>query len=131
MKKFLILFLLLFSPVFAIDWVSVENQNNNVLYLDKDSITQFKNYYFYNIKTTQENGEEVVITMQSQKSHPFCARVKYYTLQNYNSLNGDYSNITSNLTTRLEPVAYKSRAFAAYKKVAQIMQEKNRPQITF
>ena len=131
MKKFLILSLLLISPVFAIDWVNVETKNNNILYLDKDSITQHRNYYFYNIKTIKENGEEVIITMQSQKSHPFCARIKYYTSQNYNSLNGDYENITLNLTTRLEPVTYESRAFAAYKKVVQIMQEKNRPKITF
>ena len=88
MKKFLILSLLLFTPAFAIDWVNIESKNNNVLYLDKDSITQHKNYYFYNIKTIKENGEEVIITLQSQKSHPFCARIKYYTPQNYNSLNG-------------------------------------------
>lgn len=131
MKKIIVLFLLLLNPVFAIDWVNVSNHNNKPLYLDKDSITQHKNYYFYNIRTAKDNGEEVIITMQSQKAHPFCARVKYYSVQNYTALNGDYENITLNLTTRLEPVTFESRAFAAHKKVVQIMQEKNRPQITF
>ena len=133
MKKFLyVLFLLLIiNPVFAITWENITATGNKALQLDIDSITLHKNYYFYNIKTTKNNGEEVIITIQSQKSHPFCARVKYYTPQEYKALNGDYKNITLNLTTRLEPVAFETRAFAAHKRVVQIMQAGNKPQIIF
>ena len=38
---------------------------------------------------------------------------------------------TLKMTRNLEPVTYESRAYAAYKKVKQIINDKNKPQITF
>ena len=134
MKKifFLLTALLLFlNPVFAINWLDITTSNNKYLLLDTDSIKEFQSYYFYNIKTKKNNGEEVIITMQFQKKHPFGARIKFYTNQVYEQLNGDYENITKNMTDRLEPVSFESRAFASYKKVNEIVHQNDRPQITF
>ncbi|MBQ8636154.1 hypothetical protein IJ425_08400, partial [bacterium] len=89
------------------------------------------NYYFYNIKTHKNNGEEIVMTMQFQKSHPFGARIKFYTPSEYETLGGDYKNITKNMTKALEAVSFDSRAFASYKKVTQTVQQNKKPQITF
>ena len=132
MKKLLfILFFMMFLPVSAIEWLDTASQKGAVVSIDKDSIKAHKNYYFYNIKTTKNNGEEVVVTIQAQKNHPFCARLKHYTLQDYVSLNGDYENITLNQTVKLEPMVFESRAYAAYKKVIDIMGDNNKVQITF
>ena len=76
-------------------------------------------------------NESTVITMQAQKSYPFSARINYYKPSRYEQLNGDYENITLKMTKNLEPVTYESRAYAAYKKVKQIENDKNKPQITF
>lgn len=129
-KIFLIALSLILSPAFAIDWQDI-SKNNTKLFLDKDSIIEYNNYYFYNILTTKNNGEEIVITMQFQKTHPFGARVKYYTLTEYNKLDGDYDNLTKNITSRLEPVSFESRAYTSYRKVKEIKSEKNKLQIVF
>lgn len=131
MKKILLSLVALFviSPCWAIDWVELYTPANKPIALDVDSIKEYNNYYFYNVKMYKKDSEDVVITMQAQKTHPFCARIKYYELAQYEQLNGDYSNITTNMTTKLEPVTFESRAYAAYKKVAQLMRVK--PQITF
>lgn len=134
MKKIFLIFCSLFlSCAFAIDWQDI-SKNDKKLFLDKDSIAEYNNYYFYNILTTQKNGEDIVITMQFQKTHPFGARIKYYKSAEYNKLKGDYENITKNITTRLEPVSFDSRAYISYKKVKEIKNEinnKNKLQIVF
>lgn len=131
MKKIILIICCFFlSNAFAIDWQDI-SKNDKKLYLDKDSIVEYNNYYFYNILTTQKNGEEIIITMQFQKNHPFGARVKYYKIAEYNKLNGDYENITKNITNRLEPVAFDSRAYISYKKVKEIKNDKNKLQIVF
>ena len=130
-KLFLIMCLFLFLQAFAIEWLDLKSTKGHCFSLDKDSITQFENYYFYNIKTHKNNGDDVVMTMQFQKNHPFGARIKYYTPSEYEALNGDYGNIVKNLTKNLAPVSYDSRAFASYKKVHQIIHEKDKPQIVF
>lgn len=131
MKKLILILCCFFlSNAFAIDWQDI-SKNDKKLYLDKDSIVEYNNYYFYNILTTQKNGEEIIITMQFQKNHPFGARVKYYKIAEYNKLNGDYENITKNITNRLEPVAFDSRAYISYKKVKEIKNDKNKLQIVF
>lgn len=132
MKKiFLVLFSLLISPVFAINWVLVQSKSGSIVYLDVDSIKEYNGYYFYNIKVDTSPSESIVVTMQSQKSYPFSARINYYKPSRYEQLGGDYQNITLKMTRNLEPVTYESRAYAAYKKVKQIINDKNKPQITF
>lgn len=133
MKKIImVLFFVFFAtPAFAIDWVDVQSQSGKNLEIDIDSIKQEKSYYFYNIKFIEPNKKDIIITMQASVAHPFCARINYYTSEQYISLNGDYSNITLKKTRSLEPVAFESRAYAAYKKVDNIMKSKNKPQITF
>ena len=69
--------------------------------------------------------------MQSKTNRPFCTRIEHYKLAQYESLNGNYSNITKNMTKKLEPVPYESTAYAAYREVNNIMKSKNKPQITF
>ena len=124
MKKRLLVFLVLIlfqglTP--AISWVDVTTPNNRRAYLDKDSITEFSGYYFYNIKF-QNPGESdfVVMTMQSSKSSPLSARLKAYTVQEYDSLAGDYSNITKNMKSSLEPVTYQSVVNTCYREVKRI-----------
>ena len=132
MKKILVaclLIMLVDLPSFAINWIEVKTSTGQELSLDKDSITEHLSYYFYNIKVKKKNGEVVVVTIQSQKAHPFCARIKFYTPEEYDRLNGDYENITSNITTKLEPVSFESRANAAYRKVRELSQK--RPEIVF
>lgn len=131
MKKiFLFLSVLIITnPCFAINWVDITTPKNKIIALDLDSIKEYQNYYFYNVKMYTNGSDDIVITMQSQKAHPFCARIKHYKLSQYIQLNGDYENITREMTTKLEPVSYESRAYAAYKKVSQLMRTK--PQITF
>ncbi|MBR5304077.1 MAG: hypothetical protein IKU37_04550 [Candidatus Gastranaerophilales bacterium] len=119
-KALLICMLLLVHNCFAIDWINVTSQKGETFVLDKDSITEKNNYYFYNIRLYSNNADDIVVTMQSQKKHPFCTRIKYYKLSEYESLNGDYANITNNMTDKLEPVAFTSIAYAAYKKVKNI-----------
>lgn len=132
MKKLIIILLLLSTvSAFAIDWEILKSKGGNVFELDKDSIKEKNGYYFFNIKVSTDNQEDVVITMQSQKSHPFSARINHYKLYDYENLNGDYENITKNITKQLEPVSYKSRAYSAYIKVREIKSEENKPKITF
>ena len=132
MKKILTTLVLLFiCPCIAINWIEVKSENGKTVQLDKDSITKYKGYYFYNVKFQKNNNQDVVITMQSQVLHPYCQRIKYYDLDDYKNLKGDYDNIANEITKNLEPVSYKSQAFAVYKKVHSLMSEKNKPQITF
>ncbi len=132
MKKIILIAVcLLISPVFAINWVLVQSASGGIVYLDTDSIKEYNGYYFYNIKVDTSMNESTVITMQAQKSYPFSARINYYKPSRYEQLNGDYENITLKMTKNLEPVTYESRAYAAYKKVKQIENDKNKPQITF
>ena len=83
------------------------------------------------MQTLNTAKEDVIITMQASSSHPFCARINYYKPDVYHNLNGDYSNISLKKTKSLEPVSFESRAYAAYKKVDNIMKSKNKPQIVF
>ena len=132
MKKILLLYLLLtVNSCFAIDWVNTTTPKGESYAIDKDSITEKNNYLFYNIKINSSNSEDVIVTMQCQKSHPFCTRSKYYKSKQYNELNGNYINITTNMTNRLEPIPYTSLAYASYKKAKNIINENNKPQITF
>ncbi len=132
MKKLLILFLLLIAPVYAIDWTDVVSVKGRHALVDKDSIKEFKGYYFYNIKFANKNPDDVVvITMQSSIKRAFSARTKSYTPSQYDALNGDYDNITSNYTENLEPVTYDSLAYACYKKVKEIQQKQKASGITF
>lgn len=132
MKKLLLLFMLLISPVFAIEWVSTISPNGRVAYVDIDSIKEHEGYYFYNIKFANKSPNDiVVVTMQSGIKRPFSARLKAYTPSEYDSLGGNYANTTSNYTQDLEPVTYDSLVYACYKKVKEIQELKNSPKITF
>lgn len=132
MKKILILFMLLLSPVWAIEWVSTVSNNGRVAYVDIDSIQEYDGYYFYNIKFANNSADDIVIiTMQSGIKTPFSARIKAYTPNEYESLMGNYKNITSNYTQNLEPVTYDSLVYACYKKVKEYQQLKNSPKISF
>lgn len=133
MKKIvLVLFLLLCTPVFAIDWIETISQKGRVAYVDKDSILEYKGYYFYNIKFANKTPDDiVVITMQSAIKTPFSARIKAYSPAEYDNLKGNYSSITLNYTQDLEPVTYDSLVYSCYKKVKEIQQLKNSPKISF
>ena len=68
MKKifFLLLTFLLVSQMsYAIDWLSIKTPSGGLVDIDKDSIKEAQNYYFYNIKITTKLNEEIIITMQS------------------------------------------------------------------
>lgn len=125
MRRFLLillLFLMSQNVSNAINWVRVETPMGRVAYVDSDSITPYKHYYFYNIMFQNPgNPEFVIMTMQSSKSSPLSARVKAYTEAEYKALNGDYSNITNIVKPNLEPVTYQSVTNTCYKFVKDTM----------
>lgn len=134
MKKILyllILPILLNNSSFAIDWIDVKNEKGISIAVDKDSINEIDNYYFYNTRFQLKSGQDVVVTMQSQKNTPLCTRIKQYSLPEYEKLSGDYENITNGRTKDLEYVTFESRAYLAHKKVKELMLEKHLPNITF
>lgn len=124
--------MLLILPAQAITWEQVISPKGRVGFVDVDSIKQTEAYYFYNIKFANKDENDIVIlTMQSGVSHPFSARLKAYTPIEYDSLGGDYQNITNLSTETLEAVTFDSLVYACYKKVKQIQQRKKTPKITF
>ncbi len=132
MKKLFVLFLLLLSPSWAIEWVSVVSTKGRAGFVDIDSIRESQGYYFYNIKFANKSEDDIVIlTMQSGIKNPISARLKAYSPKEYDSLGGDYQNITNLSTQKLEAITYESLAYACYKKVKEIQQLKNSPKITF
>lgn len=133
MKKiFLVTVLFLFiNPVFAIEWLNLKSASGNMFALDVDSITELNGYYFYNLKVYTNGLDDIVVTMQSKISSSFSTRIEHYKLSQYEKLEGNYKNISKNMTDRLEPAPYESSAYAAHKKVKEIMSTKNKPQITF
>ena len=133
MKKiFLVTVLFLFiNPVFAIEWLNLKSASGNMFALDVDSITELNGYYFYNLKVYTNGLDDIVVTMQSKIRSSFSTRIEHYKLSQYEKLEGNYKNISKNMTDRLEPVPYQSSAYAAHKKVKEIMSTKNKPQITF
>ena len=132
-KVLLVLFLSIFilNPAFSIDWMYLKSPKGKMFALDKDSITEKNGYYFYNLKVYTNTIDDTVVTMQSKINSPFCKRIEHYKLSQYEALDGNYHNIANNMTEKLEPVPYESSAFSAYKKVKEILGEKNRPQIEF
>ena len=129
MKKILFalsLFFICQNFSFAIDWYQVQTPLNRVAYVDLDSITQFKNYYFYNIKFQNPgNSEFIILTMQSSKFSPLSARIRTYKEDEYKALEGDYKNITSIVKSSLEPVTYESVVNSCYKAVDNTVKTKN------
>ncbi len=132
-NKLLILLLALsfLNPTYAITWLELKTPHGRQVFLDKDSLKEFSGYYFYNIKFKDSHGYDLVVTMQSGKLTPFSARIKSYKPSQYESLNGDYENITANMTKNLEPVTYESTVNTCYKQVRNIMQEVKKPVISF
>ncbi len=123
MKKIIIFLLLLIaiSPAYAVNWLNLTANSGRSVQLDTDSIKQYKNYYLYNIKYKDDKfNEPLVVTMQSSIKSPFSARLKVYKESEYTSLNGDYENMTNNLTTSLEPVTFNSIVFVCYNKVKEL-----------
>lgn len=117
MKRLLLVFLinLIFVlPSFAINWVKLETPRGKIVEIDSDSAVEYENNFFYNIKFNSDSGDIIVITMQTSISHPFSARIRYYSLDEYEKLNGDYQNITKNMTSSLEPVTYQSTINTCY-----------------
>jgi len=132
MKKLLaILITLLICPVFAINWENLKSETGKMFALDVDSIKQEGNYYFYNLKVYTNGTDDIVMTMQCQINHPFCARINKYNLSHYEKLNGNYDNISKNMTNQLKPVPYNSGAFLTHKKVHEIIHQNDKLQITF
>ena len=124
MKRFLFAVFFLFlcqNSSFAINWVQVVTPLNRVAYIDSDSIVEYKSYYFYNIKFQNPNEEKyTILTIQSSKTSPLSARLRAYSEQEYNALNGDYSNITNNMKSSLESVTYQSVVNTCYNAVKRI-----------
>ena len=127
----LILSLSFILPASAIDWISLQCPNGRRVYLDKDSIKEEDHSYFYNIKFKDMHGYDLVVTMQSGAHNPFSARLRVYKVAEYEALNGDYQNITSKKTDKLEPVTYTSTVYTCYKKVKELLQKQAVPEITF
>ena len=120
----------IFSPVFAIDWIELTSPRGKTVYLDKDSITKRNGYFYYNIKfKNSHTNKDVVLTMQSSALHQYSARIKAYEPSEYETLNGDYSNILSNSTDKLELVTYDSIVNTCYKEVKKILSPQLSPQI--
>ena len=137
-KSFIFLFLFVFAAcnlslnAYAIKWVPVESLAGKVASLDSDSITEYKSYIFYNIKMSSiKTGEPIVVTIQSKKHNPLSASIKVYQEAEYNRLNGDYDNITANMTSKLEPVTFDSLVYACFKKVKAILIAKKNLDIEF
>ncbi|MBR2069602.1 MAG: hypothetical protein IJ877_07585 [Candidatus Gastranaerophilales bacterium] len=127
MRKLLILFyLLIFStPSWAINWVEVTAKNGHNAFIDMDSIKEYKNYYFYNIKVLNSHtNKDVVITVQSNKKTSLSARINFYDPLLYEQLKGDYEHITDKLTKQMETAEYGSVVYACYTKVKNYMQIK-------
>ncbi len=134
LKKFtyLSLFLLFISlSAKAIDWVDLTTPLGKSVALDKDSIIEADGNYFYNIKyKNAHNSNYTVVTIQSGILHPFSSRIKFYSLDEYVSLKGDYKNIALNKTTSLEAVTYDSVVGTCYREVKNIKRTQNIPSIT-
>jgi len=127
MRYLFLLVLLIFTinQAQAIEWLRVEAKNGGIAQIDLDSIKEYKNCYFYNIKVYNSYTKDyVIITMQSRIKTPLSARIKYYKPDEYEQLNGDYENITLNYTNKIEPVEYGSIAYACYSKIKSIMASK-------
>lgn len=121
--------LLTLNGAFAIDWIDLKSPKGNGVSLDKDSIREYDNYYFYNIMLELDNHKKTVITIQSSKATLLAARTKYYTIEEYTNLNGDYENITKNKTSKLEAVTYDSRVNTCFREVKKIIEQKNQNKI--
>lgn len=128
MKKFfliLIIFLFLICPCFAVEWVDLKNSKGAVISLDLDSVKEYNGYYFFNVNPKTTKSSNLVITMQCTKTHPFCARIDFTNYVNYINSNGNYDSMTNHMTKRLEPVTFESLAYVSYKKVSELLGNKN------
>ena len=115
--------------VFAINWIDLTTPLGKSVALDKDSIVELDGNYFYNIKyKNANNAYYTVVTIQSGMVHPFSARIKFYSLNDYENLKGDYDNITLNKTKKLEAVTYDSVVNTCYREVKRL--KKATPSIT-
>ncbi len=119
MKRLLFLLILFLMPsVYAINWETIEAPNGYTASIDMDSLLEYKNYYLYNIKVFNEHTKKyVVITMQSGIRNGLTSRIRYYSYDDYVALNGDYDNITKNVTKSFEPMQFGSIAHTCYLKV--------------
>ena len=118
----LAVFLALNNVSYAIEWKTVTARNGANASVDIDSIKEYKNYYFYNIKVLNVyTKQNVIITIQSRKIGGLSARINYYKPDEYNNLNGDYDHITDNLSSNFEPVEYGSIVFACYSYVKSLI----------
>ena len=117
----LVVFSFLFCQAYAVEWVNLTTPLGKSVALDKDSIVKKDGYYFYNIKyKNAHNSLYTVATIQSGILHPFSARIKFYPLEEYEKLNGDYENITLNKTKNLEAVTYDSVVGTCYREVKKL-----------
>ena len=133
-KKFIHFILFIFfvtANAEAIDWIELTTPLGKSVALDKDSIIEADGNYFYNIKyKNAHNSNYTVVTIQSGILHPFSSRIKFYSLDEYVSLKGDYKNIALNKTTSLEAVTYDSVVGTCYREVKNIKRTQNIPSIT-
>ena len=128
MKKSLLMLLfgfVLMPCSFAIEWLDITTPLKRSVSLDKDSITKEGGYYFYNVMVNNK-----VLTIQSSFASGFSKTIREYNLSDYNSLGGNYSEITKNKTKQLEPVLFGSVANTCFLKVKNIMQDKDYSIIT-
>ena len=117
----LVAFSFLFCQAYAVEWVNLTTPLGKSVALDKDSIVKKDGYYFYNIKyKNAHNSLYTVATIQSGILHQFSARIKFYPLEEYEKLNGDYENITLNKTKNLEAVTYNSVVGTCYREVKKL-----------
>lgn len=121
-----IIFLFLNSTSNAITWKELKTSTGAIFSIDIDSIKDDGEYYYYNLQIPAlKNKDFEIVTIQSAKKTPFSARIAFYSLSNYQNLQGDYQNITKNKTENLEAVTYESRVYSAYKFVKKYFQKTN------
>jgi hypothetical protein len=119
------------TPIYAINWENYISPNHKEYSIDIDSIKEYRNYIFFNLKVKNVYTKEMnVITLQCMRHASVCARIKYYTMEEYNNSKGEYENITDNMTRSLSPVEYGSVAHSSFTKAKQIM-DKDKVQIKF
>lgn len=115
----------------AIEWVQADTANGKTAYVDKDSIVKKGKNYFYNIKYKNTPSDEFkILTVQSALHNSYSARLKMYSENEYESLKGDYNNISLNSTPKLELAIYGSIVHSCHNKVKEIMEQKEIPTIT-
>lgn len=110
-----------FNCAFAIEWKEVVTPRNILAFIDIDSIKENSSFYFYNVKYCSNDAKEYkVYTIQTSKVKSMSAKIKEYSLEEYEKLNGDYQNILNNETTILQANLFGSLLHTCHSEIIKI-----------